>query len=74
MCAYCDANWVGSMDGRKSTSSYVLLLGNGVISWNNKKQAFIVMSSIEAKYMVASQATRQVMWFYHFLEALVFHK
>jgi hypothetical protein len=45
------------MDGRKSTSSYVLLLGNGVISWNNKKQAFIVMSSIEAKYMVASQAT-----------------
>jgi hypothetical protein len=74
MCAYCDANWVGNMDGRKSTSSYVFLLRNGVISWNSKKQTFIIMSSIKAKYMVTSQVRRQVMWFYHFLEALVFHK
>jgi hypothetical protein len=37
-------------------------VGNGTISWNNKKQIFIVMSSIKVEYMVPSQATKQVMW------------
>jgi hypothetical protein len=30
--------------------------------WNNKKQTFIVTSSIEVEYMVVSQTTKQVMW------------
>ncbi len=38
MCAYCDANWANNMDDCKSTSNYVLLLGNGDIkTWNSKK-------------------------------------
>jgi hypothetical protein len=36
MCAYCDANWVGNMHDRKSTSSYVFLSRNGVVDWNSK--------------------------------------
>jgi hypothetical protein len=44
MCAHCDVDWAGNMDDIKSTSTYVFLLGNGVISWNYKKQTFIVMS------------------------------
>ncbi len=31
MCAYCDIDWAGNMDDRKSTSNYVFLLGNVVI-------------------------------------------
>jgi hypothetical protein len=26
MCAYCDVDWVGNMDDRKSTLGYVFLL------------------------------------------------
>jgi hypothetical protein len=62
MCAHCDVDWASNMDGDKSTSSYVFLLENGVISWNYKKQTFIAMSSIEVEYMTTSQATRQTMW------------
>jgi hypothetical protein len=51
------------MDDRKSTSNYVFLLRNGVSSWNNKKETSIVMSLTKEKYMVASQVTRQAMWF-----------
>jgi hypothetical protein len=50
------------MDDHKSTSCYVFLLGNGAISWNNKKQTFIAMSSIEVEYMATSQTTMQTMW------------
>jgi hypothetical protein len=32
MCAYSDVNWVGNMHDQKSTSSYVFLLGNGVVN------------------------------------------
>ncbi len=43
MCAYYDVNCAGNMDDYKCTSSYVFLLGNGAICWNNKKQTSIVM-------------------------------
>jgi len=46
------------MDDCKSTSSYVFLLGNGVINLNSKKQNFVVMLSTKVKYMVTSQTTR----------------
>ncbi len=62
MCAYCDVDWVGNMDDHKSASSYVFLLGNGVISWNNKKQTSIAMSSTKVQYM----ATLEAMWFSSF--------
>jgi len=43
MCAYYDVNCIGNMDDCKSTLGYVFLLGNGVISWNNKKETSIAM-------------------------------
>ncbi len=54
MCVYCDADWAHDMDDHKSTLGYVFLLRNGAIRWNSKKETFIVMSSIEAKYMATS--------------------
>ncbi len=54
MCAYCDVDWVDSMDDHKSALSYVFLLGNGVISWNNKKQTSIIMSSTKVQCMVTT--------------------
>ena len=35
--SYIDADWEGDLDKRKSTSSYVFLLGNGAITWCSKK-------------------------------------
>ncbi len=42
------------MDGCKSTSSYVFLLGNGAINLNNKNIFFVVMLSTKVKYMATS--------------------
>ena len=33
LVAYTDANWVGSIDDRKSTSGAMLYLGDFLVSW-----------------------------------------
>jgi Reverse transcriptase (RNA-dependent DNA polymerase) len=41
LMGYADADWGGDLDEGKSTSGYVFLLNNGVISWSSKKQSCI---------------------------------
>lgn len=42
---YTNSDWGGSVDDKKSTSSYVFNLGIGVITWTSKKQQVISLSS-----------------------------
>ncbi|XP_045797512.1 secreted RxLR effector protein 161-like [Trifolium pratense] len=35
---YCDSDYVGDLDDRKSTTGFVFMLGSGAISWSSKKQ------------------------------------
>ena len=42
---YIDADWAGNIEKRKSTSGFILLLGNGAISWGSKKQACVAFST-----------------------------
>ena len=60
--AYSDANWGANMNDWKSISGYVFQMANGPISWQLKKQPTVALSSMEAKYMAESLATRQVIW------------
>jgi hypothetical protein len=39
---YLDSDFVGCVDSQKSTSSYVFILTNGVISWKSSKQGLRV--------------------------------
>jgi hypothetical protein len=66
MYVYSDANWISNIDDYQCTSNYVFLLNNGTINWSSKKQSCIDLSSIKVKYIVVSQATRQVMSFSSF--------
>ena len=38
LAGYSNANWVGNVDDRKSTSSGCFYLGNNLVSWMSKKQ------------------------------------
>ena len=49
MFGYNDTNWEGCAYDRRSTSGYVFSFGSGVVSWSNKKQPTVALSSIEAK-------------------------
>ncbi|XP_059451010.1 uncharacterized mitochondrial protein AtMg00810-like [Corylus avellana] len=47
---FCDSDWAGSLDDRKSTTGYGIYLGPCLISWTAKKQAVVAKSNTEAEY------------------------
>jgi len=43
---YNDANWISNSTENKSISSYIFILGGGVVSWKSSKQSLIAQSTI----------------------------
>jgi hypothetical protein len=70
LMGFTDADWVGNAMDRKSTSGCCFSLGSEVVSWFNRKQKSVALSSSEAEYMVASMATCEAIWLRKLLVAL----
>ncbi|HEV7735797.1 MAG TPA: reverse transcriptase domain-containing protein, partial [Chlamydiales bacterium] len=61
LVGYSDAD--GSMhEERKAISGYALLLNGTAVSWKSQKQEIIVLSTTEAEYAAATQATKEALW------------
>ena len=59
---YTDVDYVGDMDKRRSTSSYVFIFIGGAISWRYWLQNCTSMSTTEAEYIAASEACKEAIW------------
>ncbi len=59
---FIDADWERSPSDQKSTSGGIFSVGSIVFSWYNRKQRSVALSSAEAKYMTAIQATYEAIW------------
>ena len=64
---YCDSDWAGDINNRKSTSGYIFSLSpdlaiNNPISWNSKLQKTIALSSCEAEYMALKEAVKEAIY------------
>ncbi|GJU77296.1 retrovirus-related pol polyprotein from transposon TNT 1-94 [Tanacetum coccineum] len=57
-----DADHVGCLDTRKSTSRGIQFLGDKIVSWMSKMQDCTAMSSTEAEYVALYASCAQVMW------------
>ena len=62
IAGYSDADWVGSVDDRKSTSGGCFYLGNNLVSWMSKKQNFVSLSTAEAEYIAIGSCCAQLLW------------
>ncbi len=60
MLRYCDADWGGDLEDRRSTTRFVFIMGGGTISW--KWQLTITLSTTEVEYMANTQATKEAIW------------
>ncbi|CAL2268327.1 unnamed protein product [Prunus armeniaca] len=59
LIGYCDSDWAGSEDDMKSTSGYAFNLGSCVFSSASIKQNSVALSTAEAEYVNAAEATAQ---------------
>lgn len=59
---YCDADYAGVYDTRRSTTGYVFNLGSGATSWCSKRQPTISLSTTEAEYRAAAVAAQESIW------------
>ena len=59
---YTNSDWDESITNRKNTSGCCFSLGSAMISWICKKRSSVAQSSIEAEYIAAAMASREVVW------------
>jgi len=63
LIGYLDSDWANDSADRKSQGSHVFLTSNGAVLWRFRKQSLITMSTLEAKFIACSEASREAKWF-----------
>jgi hypothetical protein len=58
---WCDADYVGDIKTRKSTTGYVLPCNHGAIFWSSKLQPTVAKSTAEAEFMAAGSACKDAL-------------
>ena len=59
---YCDADFAGNIDNKRSTSGYVVKIGTGAVSWSSRLQSFNTLSTTESEYVAAVAAGQEILW------------
>jgi hypothetical protein len=67
---YTDADWAGCPDMCRSTSGYVVFLGDSLVSWSSKRQPVVSHSSIEAEYRAVENSVAEATWLRQLLHEL----
>ncbi|KAL6324412.1 hypothetical protein AAG906_013016 [Vitis piasezkii] len=67
---FCDADFAGCIDDKKSTTGYIFMMAGGAVSWKSVKQTLTASSTMEAEYVACYEACCHAMWMRNFISAL----
>ncbi|MCO5546935.1 hypothetical protein L7F22_000374 [Adiantum nelumboides] len=67
-CLSRDADFAGHPDCRKSTSGYVFTFTGGAVSWISRLQKCVALSTTEAEYVAATEASKEALWLMRLVE------
>jgi hypothetical protein len=70
---YTNSDWEGRTMDRKITSGCCFTLGSAMVSWCNKKQNSVALSTTKSEYIALSVAVHEAMWLFYFLVHLFGH-
>jgi hypothetical protein len=62
LIGYTDADYAGDKNDYRSTSGSIFFFHGGPVSWSSKKQTCTVLSTTEAEYIAACEATKTAVW------------
>ena len=68
--SFCDTNWVGCPDMKRSLAGYAVYLGDSLISWRSKKQGVVSRSSAKAEYRAMASVACEITWVLQLLKDL----
>lgn len=71
LIGYSDADYAGDKETRRSTSGYVFLLGENIVSWGSERQKSVALSTTESEYIAASVAVKELIWLQHLIKELI---
>ena len=70
LVSFIDSDWANDLDDRKSIVGYVFSLVSGPVTWACKKQQSLSLSSAEAEYQAAVNASQEALWLRQILQSL----
>ncbi|KAK6136988.1 hypothetical protein DH2020_029263 [Rehmannia glutinosa] len=59
---FSDSDWATNIDDRKFITGFCVYLGDNIVSWCSKKQAFVSRSSTEAEYCSLANCATELLW------------
>jgi hypothetical protein len=68
--AYSDSDWAGDIDTRKSTTGFVLKVGDSSLIWKSKLQSCTTRSSFAAESVALTSTVDEILWMRSFLLSL----
>ena len=68
--SFCDANWAGCPDNRRSLTGYAVFLGESFFSWRSKKQGVVSKSSTKTEYRAMASVACEIAWVLQLLKDL----
>ena len=72
MVGYCDSDFSGDLDKRRSLSGYIFTIGGNTISWKSSLQHVVALSSTEAEYISLIEVVKEALWLRGILSELSF--
>lgn len=70
LVGYCDSDYAGDLDKRRSTTGYVFTIANAPVSWKSTLQSAVALSTTEAEYMTITEAEKEAIWLQGLLREL----
>lgn len=59
---YSDADFTGDVETRRSTTGYMFILANGLVTWASQRQKSVTLNTTEAEYVAAAAAAKEAIW------------
>ena len=68
---FCDSEYAGDPNTRRSTSGFIFILCGGPVAWSSRRQPCVALSSTEAEFVASCDAAKEGVWLKRLLSEMM---